>query len=78
MLGTPQPNNEKRNIHIFNARNAKKIREEMLDKLFLDHILTEENFQAIILTYNSRDPENPNIIIWRPIYLIKENQKLDL
>lgn len=65
-------------IFVFNARNAKKINEEKLEKLFLDHIITQENFQAVILGYNSRHPKNPNVIIWRPIYLIKENDKIDL
>jgi len=69
----------KRNgIFVFNARNAKKINESNLEKLFLDHMIVEEKLQVAILGYNSRHPKNPNVMIWRPICLIKENDKVDL
>lgn len=65
-------------VFVFNARNAKKINEEKLEKLFLDHIISEEKFQMIVLSHNSRHPQNPNVMIWRPIFLIKEKNKVDL
>lgn len=63
---------------IFDARNARKIREEYLNKLFLDHIIMEEKLQLLLLGYNTRHSRNRNVIIWRPIYLMRENGKVDL
>jgi len=69
----------KRNsLFVFSARNAKKINEECLNKLRLDHMLNEEKLQLLILAHNRRDSQDPNIIVWNPIYLIKENSKVDL
>jgi len=65
-------------LFIFNARNAKKINEEYLNKLRLDHILNEEKLQLLMLAYNTRDLQDPNVMVWNPIYLIKENDKVDL
>ena len=63
---------------VFSARKAKKINEEYLNKLRLDHIVSEEKLQLVILSYNSRDQQDPNVMVWRPIYLINENDKVDL
>lgn len=68
----------KNGLFIFNARNGRKIREEYLNKLFLDHMIIEEKLQLLLLAYNTRHPRNRNVIIWRPIYLMKENDKVDL
>lgn len=68
----------KKGLFVFDARNARKISEERLNRLLLDHIVTEERLQLLLLTYNTRHPRNRNIIIWRPIYLMKENDKVDL
>jgi len=69
----------KRNgLFIFNARNARKISEDYLNKLLLDHMIIEEKLQLLLLFYNTRHPQNRNVIIWRPIYLMKENDKVDL
>ena len=65
-------------LFVFSARNAKKINEEYLNKLRLDHMLNEEKLQLLILAHNIRDSQNPNIIVWNPIYIIKENSKVDL
>jgi ubiquinone/menaquinone biosynthesis C-methylase UbiE len=65
-------------LFIFSARNAKKINEEYLNKLLLDHILNEEKLQLLMLAHNTRDSQNPNIIVWNPIYLIKQDSKVDL
>ena len=65
-------------LFVFSARNAKKINEEYLNRLLLDHMINEEKLQLLMLTYNIRDSQDPNIIVWNPIYLIKENNKVDL
>jgi ubiquinone/menaquinone biosynthesis C-methylase UbiE len=65
-------------LFVFSARNAKKINEEYLNKLRLDHMINEEKLQLLVLTYNTRDSQDPNIIVWNPIYLMKENNKVDL
>jgi ubiquinone/menaquinone biosynthesis C-methylase UbiE len=67
----------KNGLFVFSARNAKMINEEYLNKIRLDHTLLEERLQALILVYNTRDPRNRNVIVWRPIYLMKENDKMD-
>lgn len=64
-------------LFIFSARNAGKIREEYLDKLLLDHMILEKKLQLLLLFYNTRHPRNRNIMIWRPIYLIREGDKVD-
>jgi ubiquinone/menaquinone biosynthesis C-methylase UbiE len=69
----------KRNgLFIFNARNAKKINEDYLNTIRLGHMLSEKKLQLLILECNTRHPKNRNVIVWRPIYLIKENDKVDL
>jgi ubiquinone/menaquinone biosynthesis C-methylase UbiE len=65
-------------LFVFSARNAKKINEEYLNKLRLDHMLNEEKLQLLVLTYNIRDSQDPNIIVWNPMYLMKQNSKVDL
>ena len=62
---------------VFNARNAKKISEEYLNKLLVEHMITENRLQLLMLACNTRSPQNRNIIVWRPIYLMNENGKLD-
>ena len=65
-------------LFVFNARNAKKINEEYLNKLLLDHIVNEEKLQLLMLAHNTRDSQDANIIVWNPIYLMKENDKVNL
>ena len=67
----------KNGLFIFSTRNAKMIREEYLNTIRLDHTLVEERLQLLILVYNTRDPRNRNVIVWRPIFLLKENDKVD-
>ena len=69
---------KKNGLFIFNARNAKKINEEYLNKIRLEHMLVEEKLQLLVLAYNTRHSRNRNVIVWRPIYLMKENDKVDL
>lgn len=64
-------------VFVFNARNAKKINESYLDNLLLDHLVNDKEVQIAVLNYNVRDAQDPNTIIWRPIFLVKENNKVD-
>jgi len=68
---------KKNGLFVSNARNARKINEELLNRLLLDRLITEERLQLLLLVYNTRHPRNRHIIIWRPIYLMKENDKVD-
>lgn len=69
---------KKNGLFVFNARNAKKIKEEYLNRLLLDHMIIEEKLQVIVLVYNTRWVKNQDVIIWRPIYLIKEDERMDM
>lgn len=40
-------------------------------------MIMEEKLQLLLLFYNTRHSRNRNIMIWRPIYLIKEGDKVD-
>ena len=64
-------------LFVFNARNARKIDESYLDDLLLDHIVNEKGLQIVVLGHNVRDARDPNTIIWRPIFLVKEGNKVD-
>jgi SAM-dependent methyltransferase len=64
-------------LFVFCTRNAKKIKDEYLNTLRLDHMVNEEKLQLAIFSYNSRDLEDPNILVWRTIYILKEDDKVD-
>jgi len=49
-----------------------------LNRLLLDHTIIEEKLQVIVLAYNTRWVKNRDVIIWRPIYLIKEDERMDM
>ncbi|MDH5481881.1 MAG: methyltransferase domain-containing protein [Candidatus Bathyarchaeota archaeon] len=68
----------KNGLFIFNTRNAKKINEDLLNRLILERLLVKERLQLLLFFYNTRHPRNRNVIIWRPVYLMKENGKVDL
>jgi ubiquinone/menaquinone biosynthesis C-methylase UbiE len=68
----------KKGLFIFDARNAKKISEDHLNKLLVHDVLTEDKLQMLFLNYNIRDLRNRNVIVWKPLYLMNENGKLDL
>lgn len=69
----------KRNgLFVFNARNARKIDEAYLNNLRLGHLVNDDQIQIIVLEHNTRDPRDPNTIVWRPIFLVKENGQVDL
>jgi len=64
-------------LFIFNARNARKIDEDRLNRLILDHTIVDERLQLLLLFYNTRHTQNRNVIVWRPIYLINKGGKAD-
>jgi ubiquinone/menaquinone biosynthesis C-methylase UbiE len=68
----------KNGLFVFNARNAKKINDAYLNTLHLGHLVNDDKTQIIVLEHNTRDPNDPNTIIWRPIFLVKEKDKVDL
>jgi SAM-dependent methyltransferase len=68
----------KRNgLFVFNARNAKKIDDNLLNNLRLGHLVNEDKVQIVVMEHNTRDPTDPNTIIWRSIFLVKENERVD-
>jgi hypothetical protein len=69
----------RRNRHrrALSARNAAKINEERLNRLLLDHLVNERKIQIAIFAQNNRDRKDANTIIWRPLYLTKQNGKVD-
>lgn len=68
---------KKKGLFVFSARNARQMKEEYLNKLLLTHMVNEEKLQLLILDYNTLDLKNPHILVWRPIYLFRENDKID-
>jgi hypothetical protein len=69
----------KRNgLFVFNARNARKIDEAYLDNLRLRHLVNDDEIQIVILEHSVRDPRDPNTIVWRPIFLVKKDDRVDL
>jgi SAM-dependent methyltransferase len=69
---------KEKGIFVFSARNAKKINEKYLNVPRLDHMINEEKLRLALFSYNSRDTKDPNTLTWRPIYILKENERMDL
>jgi len=69
---------KKNGLFVFNARNARKIDETYLNNLRLRHLVNDDETQIVVLEHNVRDPSDPNTIVWRPIFLVKENDRVDL
>jgi ubiquinone/menaquinone biosynthesis C-methylase UbiE len=67
----------KKGLLVFDARNAEKISEDYLNKLTVEHTITEDDLQLLLLAYSTRDLRDRNTIVWRPIYLMNENGKVD-
>ncbi len=65
-------------LFVFDARNAKAISEDQLNRLLVNHVATEGGLQLLVLAYNTRDVRDPNVIVWRPIFLVNEKGKVDL
>jgi ubiquinone/menaquinone biosynthesis C-methylase UbiE len=65
-------------LFVFNARNAKKIDEAYLNNLRLRHLVNDDEVQIVVLEHNTRDPNDPDTIVWRPIFLVKEKDRVDL
>lgn len=65
-------------LFVFNARNARKIDEGYLNNLRMRHLVSDDEMQIVVLEHNIRDPKDPDTIVWRPIFLVKENDRVDL
>ncbi len=68
---------KKKGLFVFNARNAKQINEQYLNTLRLGHLVNENELQVAVLEYNTREPNDPHTIIWRPLILVKEGNNVD-
>jgi SAM-dependent methyltransferase len=64
-------------LFVFNVRNAKRMNEKYLNVLRLDHMVDEKKLQVAVFSHNLRDSRDPNVLLWRPIYFVKENEKMD-
>jgi ubiquinone/menaquinone biosynthesis C-methylase UbiE len=64
-------------LFIFSARNSKKIDETLLNNLRLRHWVNDEETQIVVLEHNIRDSHDPNTIVWRSIFLVKEKGRAD-
>ena len=64
-------------LFICDARNAKKISEDHLNKLTVEHVINEKKNQLLVLAYSTRSKEDRNVIAWRPIFLMNDNGKID-
>jgi SAM-dependent methyltransferase len=64
-------------LFVFNARNVVRINEDFLNRLMLDHLVREDRLQVAVLTQNRRDADDPNIIVWRPMYLMNTGGRVD-
>jgi len=42
------------------------------------HLVSDEETQIVVLEHNVRDLKDPDTIVWRPIFLVKENDRVDL
>ncbi|NWG10553.1 class I SAM-dependent methyltransferase [Candidatus Bathyarchaeota archaeon] len=69
---------KEKSIFVFSAKNAKRINERYLNVLRLDHMINKEKLRLALFSYNSRDMQDTNTLMWRPIYILKENGKMDL
>ena len=67
----------KNGLFVLGARNAKMINEDYLNKILLEHMLVEKRLQLLVLAYNTRHERKHDVIVWRPIFLMKENDKVD-
>jgi SAM-dependent methyltransferase len=67
----------RKGLFVFNARNAAKISDDRLNRLGLDHLVLEERMQMAVLAQNRRDSEDPNTILWTPLYLTRIGNKVD-
>lgn len=68
---------KQKGLFVFNARNARKIDETLLNNLRLRHLVNDDETQIVVLEHNVRDPRDPNTIVWRPIFLVKDKNRVD-
>ena len=59
------------------GKKCEKISEDYLNKLLIEHTVNDGKLKDLVLAYNTRDNHNPNIIVWKAIYLTNINGKID-
>ena len=64
-------------VFIFCLRNAKKIREDLINQLRIDSNINEPNLQLALLSHTHRDPQDPDILVWNSLWLINNHGKMD-
>ena len=62
---------------IFSVRNAKMLKDAMIDRLLVDKLVHEPSFSLALLGYAHRDRDNPDTLVWNAIYLINDHGKVD-
>ena len=62
---------------IFSVRNAKMLRDAMINRLLVDKLVHEPNFSLALLGYAYKDRANPDTLVWNAIYLINDHGKVD-
>jgi SAM-dependent methyltransferase len=68
---------KRKGLFIFNARNSQQINEAYLNNLRLRHWVRDGETQIVVLEHNLRDQSDPNTIVWRSIFLVKERDRVD-
>jgi SAM-dependent methyltransferase len=64
-------------LFVFNVNNAVKINDERLNRLVLEHLLIEDKVQLAVLAQNRRDIDDPNTIVWTPLYFMRIGDRVD-
>jgi len=64
-------------VLVFWVKNAKLIRDDLINRLMVDSLINEPDLSLALLCYTFRDKADPDILIWNSIYLIKDHGNLD-
>ena len=62
---------------ILSVRNAKMLRESMMNRLLPDKIVHESDFSLAVFGHTYRDKDNPDTLVWNAIYLVNDHGKVD-
>lgn len=62
---------------IFSVRNAKMLRDSMMNRLLPDKIVHEPDFSLALFGHTYRSKDNPDTLVWNAIYLVNDHGKVD-
>jgi len=62
---------------IFSVRNAKMLRDSMINQLLVDKLVHESDFSLALFGYTNRYANNPDTLVWNAIYLVNDHGKVD-